>query len=184
MLLKNYFKPRVVVTIFFSNGFFICKIANTVISVKHLTRVVQINYIIPNVSCKFCSFAFCTLCSSSRANQRFAIIFYRPPTNLREDVFTRVCLSTGQGPHVTITHDHVLDLIVQTPPPPTWDLRIPVTSGGHHWKPVQTCSLQDPLPTSADIWRLLKQARSLAVGGTHLTDMLPFYRPQTKFGAM
>ena len=34
----------------------------------------------------------------------------------------------------------------------TWDLRPPgstlapllVTSGGHHWRPVQTCSLQDP----------------------------------------
>ena len=36
--------------------------------------------------------------------------------------FSLVCLSTGRGPHVTITHD-TLDLIVQTPP--TWDLRTP-----------------------------------------------------------
>ena len=61
------------------------------------------------------------------------------------------------GPHVTITHD-ALDLTVkalpqtwdmgtpQPQPPQTWDMGIPhsapmlVTSGGHHWRPVETCS--------------------------------------------
>ena len=67
------------------------------------------------------------------------------------------------GSYVTIIHD-VLELTVQHPPPPawTWDLRNPspsccrgdetsgtpmlMTSGGHHWRPVQICSIQDPLP--------------------------------------
>ena len=44
-----------------------------------------------------------------------------------------------------------------------WDMGIPtllVTSGGHHWRPVQTCSLdltvQAPLPHVTDIWWPLK----------------------------
>ena len=60
----------------------------------------------------------------------------------------------GEGcPHVTKTHD-ALDLTVQGPQPyplQTWDLTVqgpllPVTSGGHHWKPVQICSPHDPPP--------------------------------------
>ena len=43
------------------------------------------------------------------------------------------------------------------PPPPhighhTWaptPLSILLTSGGHHWRPVQTCSLEDLMPQSA-----------------------------------
>ena len=58
----------------------------------------------------------------------------------------------GEGcPHVTITHG-ALDLTVQGPQPcplQTWDLTVQgphleVTSGGHHWKPVQICSPHDP----------------------------------------
>ena len=52
---------------------------------------------------------------------------------------------TEMGPHCT-----------WTPSPHPWSQPPPdmgpdctgtplVTSGGHHWKPVQTCSLQDPL---------------------------------------
>ena len=63
------------------------------------------------------------------------------------------------------------------PPLPTWDLTIwnpplLVTSGSHHWRPVQTFSLQDPHPTGSDIWWLLKQVRSLQAGRTHPTGML------------
>ena len=44
--------------------------------------------------------------------------FYRPPTKLQEGyVFSHVCLFTGVGPHVTITHD-ALDLTVQAYPLP------------------------------------------------------------------
>ena len=84
---------------------------------------------------------------------------------LREgNVFSCVCCSQGV-PHITITND-ALDLTVQRAPgstprdgtsltlaPPghqTWDPPAPapllVTSSGHHWRPDQTCSLEDPPP--------------------------------------
>ena len=49
-------------------------------------------------------------------------------------VHQSVCLSMGEqaGPHMTITHE-ALDLTVKAPA-----LSPLVTSGGHHWKPVQT----------------------------------------------
>ena len=55
------------------------------------------------------------------------------------------------GPHVTITHG-TLYLAVQAPhPPQAWNLNVQglpspslLTSGGHHWRRVQTCSLQNP----------------------------------------
>ena len=40
----------------------------------------------------------------------------------------------------------------QTWDPQPWPCTLLVTSGGHNWRPVKTCSLEDPLPTSADIW--------------------------------
>ena len=80
-----------------------------------------------------------------------------------------------EGPHVTITHV-ALDLIIQGPPAPwAWDLTmqgpqvaengnlsklvhlrtnpLPVLKSiSQEWTPVQTCSLEDPLPvlTSGD----------------------------------
>ena len=40
-----------------------------------------------------------------------------------------------------------------TSPGQTWDPHpLLVTSGAHHWGPVQTCSLEDPTLTSTDIW--------------------------------
>ena len=55
--------------------------------------------------------------------------------------------------HVTITQD-AMDLTVHGPhtsdmePPWPWPWPCPllVTSGGHHWRPVQTFSLEDPPP--------------------------------------
>ena len=41
-----------------------------------------------------------------------------------------------------------------TNPPPALSHTHPLllTSGGHHWRPVQTCALEDlPLPTGTDI---------------------------------
>ena len=99
--------------------------------------------------------------------------YYHPPMKLRRgNVFSHSCLSiilsTG-GSHVIIIYD-VLDLTVQLPtnpppvlayhgtlldwhnplPTPTWYplalAQPPVLSGGHHWRPVQTCSFQDPHP--------------------------------------
>ena len=60
---------------------------------------------------------------------------YRPPTKLREgNVFFRVCLSVHRGvPRWPVPMMHW----TSQPPPPL------VTSGGHHWRPVQTCSLED-----------------------------------------
>ena len=87
------------------------------------------------------------------------------------------------GSYVTITHE-ALDLTVQKasiPDAPLQDSRtlditvqapLLVTSGDHHWRPIQTCSLQDPSPTGTDIWWLLKHVLSVQVGGTHPTGML------------
>ena len=50
-----------------------------------------------------------------------------------------------------------------------------LTSSGHHWRPVQTCSLQDP-PQG---WHLglLKHVRSAEAGGTHPIGMFSCYLP-------
>ena len=47
-----------------------------------------------------------------------------------------------------------------------------MTSGGQHWRSVQTCSLEDPPPIGSEIWWLLKHVRLEQVGGTHSTGML------------
>ena len=64
------------------------------------------------------------------------IVHLIPPTKLWEGnvLLVFVCLFTGEGSHVTITHD-ALDLTVHRPPSHL------VTSGGHHCILVQTCSL-------------------------------------------
>ena len=77
-------------------------------------------------------------------------------------------------PPLHVPHD-VLHHTVQPPPQPqprlslqTWDMGTPytylspdpspllLTSGGHHWRPVQACSfdltVQPPAPTTTDIW--------------------------------
>ena len=66
--------------------------------------------------------------------------------------------------HMTITHD----AIGPEPTHPLWPPSRPllVTSSGHDWRHVETCSLQDP-PPRTDIWWLLKQAWSVQVVGTH-----------------
>ena len=51
------------------------------------------------------------------------------------------CLSTVGRGHVIITHDS-LDLIVQAPTPVSHPLLM--SSADHNWRPVQTCSLEDP----------------------------------------
>ena len=72
-------------------------------------------------------------------------------------MFSQVCVC----PHVSITHD-ALNLTVQdtpgsapSPPPRPKEIRpvdypIPqptvVTSGGNHWRPLQTCSFGAPPP--------------------------------------
>ena len=48
-----------------------------------------------------------------------------------------VCVYVHRGSHVTITYD-ALEL-TSPGPAPAW-----TTSGGHHWRPVQVCSLPDP----------------------------------------
>ena len=113
-------------------------------------------------------------------------IYYHPQTKLREgNVFTGVCLSfcwEGWGPHVTITHDglgheYPLLWIPDMGPPPIPDIGpthhpLLLTSGGHHQRPVHTCSLEDlPLPilTSSGGHR---NTYGWQVGGTHPTGML------------
>ena len=110
------------------------------------------------------------------------------------------CHSIQVGSHVTITHDP-FDLCVQPSPmaltlasPWTWHLtvegtplwtwtslyrdRLLVTSGGHHWRSVQTYSFQDPTCSGADIWWLLMYVQLSQAGSTmHPTVMLSCYRP-------
>ena len=70
----------------------------------------------------------------------------------------------GVGSQVTITHGPpqppcTPDMGLPRPAHQTWDhppQPLAVTSGGHHWRRVQTCSLEDPTPTSTDIWWPLK----------------------------
>ena len=50
-----------------------------------------------------------------------------------------------------------------------------VTSGGHHWKPVQTCSFEDPpAPPGSEIW--WPKRVQLASGLTHLTGILSCFK--------
>ena len=75
---------------------------------------------------------------------------YSPPANeIAGRQCFQSCLSVSQEPpHVTITHD-ALDPIVQDPHPLPPDIRpgdsLLVTSCGHHWRPVQSYSFEDPL---------------------------------------
>ena len=70
---------------------------------------------------------------------------------------------------MTITHG-AFDLTVQGPPGPgptpprhgIWDTLL-VTSGDHHWRPVQACSLLD-ISTGTDIWWPPKQVRLVRWG--------------------
>ena len=88
--------------------------------------------------------------------------YYRPPTELREgNVFSCVCpfrLSVHRWSYVTITHD-ALDLTVEGSPLPRPSPPLQTREyDGHHQRPVQTHSLEDPQPpTSTDIWRPPRQ---------------------------
>ena len=55
-----------------------------------------------------------------------------------------------------------------------------VTFGNHPWKPVQIHPLQDPPPTSADIWWLLKYVRSMQKGSRHPTGMISCWQPRSE----
>ena len=95
--------------------------------------------------------------------------FYRPPRKLREgNVFTGVCLSFNSrgSPMWPLPMTHWTSPpgpLVLTPSPWPWPpfqtlhIGIPpvVTSGDCSWRPVQNCSLEDPLPvlTSGGHWK-------------------------------
>ena len=84
----------------------------------------------------------------------------------RKVMFSVVCVSSQRVFHVTFSHD-ILDLTIKSPQPHSPRPQPPlyrdtpnlspshpaVASGGHDWRLVLTCSLEDP-PTSADIWWL------------------------------
>ena len=95
------------------------------------------------------------LCSAKHPNgmifSQFQLHFFGEG-NVFSCVYLSFSLLTG-GPHVTITHD-ALDLIVWAiyptspldirPRTPLPTLPFLLTSDGHHWRPVQICSLQHP----------------------------------------
>ena len=122
------------------------------------------------------------------------LVSYRLPTKLQEgNIFSRICHSAqvAGGPHVTITMMHwtslyrlpgpgpLLDIryMAPSPVPSTSDIDPPgpgpllMTSGGHHWRPVQTCSLEDP-PTGTDIKLRHQSMYSWQAGSTHPPGML------------
>ena len=86
-------------------------------------------------------------------------LHYRLPTKLRGgNVFSlSVCHSVN---NVTITHDYSCNLTGQGPPAPALHPLL-MTSGGHHWRSVQTCSLQDSLLvlTSGGYWGTYGQSK-------------------------
>ena len=96
----------------------------------------------------------------------------RLPTKLRSgNVFTGVSLSfcSGgrvpwwMGPHCTGPPFSLPDMWHGDLPPPSpgphgTPPQLLVTSGGHHWRSVQTCSLEDP-HSGIDIWWPLKHIR-------------------------
>ena len=71
-----------------------------------------------------------------------------PPPHPSPDMGTH-CAGTPPPSHLW-----TWNLTVQGPPPP-----LRVTSGGHHWRPVQSCSLQDT-PIIADILWLLEHVEA------------------------
>ena len=104
-------------------------------------------------------------------------------------MFSYVSLSVRGGvSHVTIIYDVSSLCRTHTPSPspspiPSRDIgpqdlpgygrgTLQVAPGGHHWRPVQTCSLQDPPP----LFPTSGEARpSVQTGGTHPTGILSFY---------
>ena len=76
--------------------------------------------------------------------------------------------------NVTITHD-ALGHACPTSPSwyQTWNL--PLTSGGHHWRPVQTCSLEDLAPHQ---WRI---QRGRSPMDQHFLHFIPFLGKSGKF---
>ena len=66
-----------------------------------------------------------------------------------------------------------------TPSPWTWDLRtytpspLLLTSGGHHWRPVQTCSLKDLPHSTHQYWHLSVATETCTVGKRVVRILLP-----------
>ena len=100
--------------------------------------------------------------SASPLSSFITVCFFHPPMKLQKgNVFSHICLSTGEGPHVTHypscigpycaippiqgpspSHSPPVQSIgplVQDPGPDS----LLVTSGSQDWGPFQTCSLQD-----------------------------------------
>ena len=93
-----------------------------------------------------------------------------------------VCLSTG-SPHVTTTHDE----LGPNMPPNTRHGTYPLllTSGGHHWRPVQTCTPEELPPHQSDIyWRPPKHVPIGKRAACILLEcfLVVYYHPQRSWG--
>ena len=103
-------------------------------------------------------------------------------------MFPYVSVSAWGGPHVTVTHNaldltvlwptpsHSLNTPQPGPPPSHLNMRLTtpgfallqVPSGFHNWRPIQTCSFQDPilvLTSSGEVC-------TVGTSGMHRTGML------------
>ena len=116
--------------------------------------------------------------------QLLSFNLYHPLMKLREgNVFSCVCpwvrLSVcHKVSHVSIrSNSDALDSSLQTSTGhQTWDPPTPllVTFGGEHWRPLQICSFNDPLPATCGGGHWNWSAISWQLGGTHPTGMISF----------
>ena len=107
----------------------------------------------------------CTTHISQLLRCQLLIHFYRHKRNSGKVMFLQasVCPWGGGG---SKSHDMGPGYPTR---PPTWDLLL--TSSGHHWRPVQTCLLEDlpPIPHQIGTDNLVVTTEA---GGTHPTGML------------
>ena len=98
------------------------------------------------------------------------------------NVFTGVCHTGGPVPchhypwcieprctYPPPPHTHTSDLGTYLPLP------LLLTSSGHHWKPVQTCSLED-LPPSYWYWHLVVATEIRSIGKRALCIIIALFR--------
>ena len=101
-----------------------------------------------------CGLSCCTRIRTSLVND-ISVNNYRPPTKLwKANVFTRVCLLTEGGPHMTIAHD-TMDLTVQPIPPESRHGTSGPANPGH-----QTWDPPDPDPAPLQYIRLWTPSHS------------------------
>ena len=124
------------------------------------------------------NFSWRTLCGGLVCEDYYCIPQGYCLATAHQEVMLSLMPVCSRGFHVTITHN-ALDLTIEVPHRhQIWDPML-VTSGGHHWKPVQTCSFEDPTPISTDIWWL---KHTQLASGWYASYWKAFLLPTTRKG--